>query len=79
MNKYVVIVTRIIGLLLIIWAIYAFLYDETYTSTYNAYNSGRKNVRNLTLSFWKIGIVGLLAFFYKEIRRYLDYVKNSRY
>lgn len=79
MRKSVVILTRVIGLLLIFWAVYAYVKDEDCTSTYNAYNAGRKEVRTLTLSFWKIGIVGLLAFFYKEIRRYLDYVKNSRY
>lgn len=70
-------ISRIIGLILIAWAIYMYANDIEYKSTYEAYRGVYKEQQSISISYIKMGIVGLVFFFFREILRYLDWVKYS--
>lgn len=53
MKRWLVVSTRTLGVVLLIWACYAYYYDVDYTSSYELYNGGRKNTKTLTLNYLK--------------------------
>ena len=76
--KIATILTRIIGLALLIFGIYMFLNDKEYSTSFDSYDGGgMQNHKEVTINYLKVIFVGLVVFFYREIRKYLDYVKYS--
>lgn len=70
-------ISRIIGLALIIWGIYMFVNDIEYKSTFDTFRGVQKEHRNLVINETKMIIVGVIIFFFREIQRYLEWVKYS--
>lgn len=75
--KIATIITRLIGLALLILGIYMFVNDKEYSTSFDSYNGGMQDHKEVTINYIKVVFVGLIVFFYREIRKYLDYVKYS--
>ena len=55
-----------------------FLNDKEYSTSFDSYDGGgMQNHKEVTINYLKVIFVGLVVFFYREIRKYLDYVKYS--
>ena len=80
MKKSIVYTTRIIGALLFILAIYMYQNDIEFSSKFQMANRGfgsSSGPGDANINYIKVLIVSLIIFFYREIRKYLDYVKYS--
>lgn len=76
--KNINILTRILGTLLIALAIYMWIEDKEYATSFDKYDiSGMRDHKDISINYLKVLIIGLISFFYREIRMYLDYVKYS--
>lgn len=75
MNKTWTFITRLIGVLLIILAIYMYTEDIVYTSKFNMNRGLYQEHKEIFIQYWKVLIIGLIVLFCKEIMRYIDYVK----
>lgn len=69
--------SRILGVALLLSSVYMFIQEKEFKSSFETFNGTIQAHKEVTLDYLKVGLVGLIAFFYKEIRRYLDYVKYS--
>jgi len=76
--KLWVLITRIIGLAMIVFAAWMYLHDITYSSTFDRYYNGiQKEQITIQLGYIKVLVIGCVILFFREIMQYLDYVKYS--
>lgn len=73
--KIWVIVTRILGLTLIVYGIYMYVNNIEHTSQFDRFNGVQMQHMTVSLNYVKTIIIGAILLFFREILKYLDYVK----
>lgn len=74
-NKWLRYSIRLIGISMLLWAIWMYKEDISYSSSFDTYQGLHKEHKEIVIDHWKLGIIGLIITFSHELIRYLNYVK----